>query len=849
MKYIEILIASGDEHFRQNTLESIPFALQRYVEASLVFGSAPRPAPKLGKEASISYVDLDAGWNDFSNSAFDMELDFPYYCDPSKRGGASATSPYPLTGILKTTYFCIPTNPKLLELGDLIKDRLFKIRNCQNISGIAQTLSLFEPPLDVGLLVQAAGKGMSLNSLLNDSIGPMPNFRFAAIIDKALEMCEELKNMGALFQAIRETKDGESLAALQARQQSLMENMSLGIKKLARTEIEKSIAELQEIRRGQETRLRFFLALTGDESKGVPGETTDWSDIVQNIEKPTSDDLRVTSNEKLEMTKASAASGLSFGAISLDTVAASLRAIPDIQMQAEPLGVGATIGSITVNISDSIAMSAGIMRSFAQLELDAGAKAARKAELINQLQDRRMEANAAGRDIKITDRQIATLQVSLAIADEEIRQQRKMVDQATEVSDFLRTKYTNEQLYAWMDGQIRTLFYQTFSIANELAKKAQKVYRFERRADTTEYIGQGYWNSGREGLMSGENLFLSLKRMESAYLEKRGHDYQITKNISLRKIQPMALLSLRETGVAEFSFPEILFDFDFPGHYMRRIKTLNATVVSNSDLSAGFNLTLTLLEHRYRLGTSATSGADYVVKTNDDRFRTDQIPISSIAISQSTQDSGVFDYELEFNEYERFVPFEGAGAISKWRVELPMPVKQFDYTTINDLNIQIKYTANAGGALFRKAASDSIRSFQNSVTGLSATEGLFTVIDLKNDFPTQWTALTQTPAQSRTTSLTGLQSRLPFFTRGRTVRVETVSVYIRATSTISWIGNLTVTGTSSIVFTAATDVGSSKVMRSSGLAERFTDWTLNMTSSGISASPQIIFFVIRYYLM
>jgi len=41
-KYIEILIASGYQYFRQSTLESIPLAIQRYVEASHLFGARPK---------------------------------------------------------------------------------------------------------------------------------------------------------------------------------------------------------------------------------------------------------------------------------------------------------------------------------------------------------------------------------------------------------------------------------------------------------------------------------------------------------------------------------------------------------------------------------------------------------------------------------------------------------------------------------------------------------------------------------------------------------------------------------------------------------------------------------------
>lgn len=476
--------------------------------------------------------------------------------------------------------------------------------------------------------------------------------------------------------------------------------------------------------------------------------------------------------------------------------AAMIRAISDIQTQVELLRVGTSIGAVTVNTSEALAMGVGIMRSVAQIDVDIGARAARKADLIRQLQERRMEANAAGRDIKVTDKQIETMRVRLAICVEDIKQQWQIIAHAAETSEFLRNKYTSKRLYAWIDGQIRNLFYQTYLLANELAKKAQKVHHYERSADTVEYVGQSYWDSGRDGLLSGENLYLALKRTDAAYLEERGHDFEITKNVSVRKVQPLALFTLRETSITEFSLPEVVFDFDFPGHYLRRIKTINVTIASSTDLSEGINMTLTLLEHRYWVSATATSGEDYLRKTSedDDRFRTDQIPISSIAVSQSSQDSGVFDYVLEFNDYQRYVLFKGAGAISKWRNELPMPIKQFDYNTINDVVIQIKYTVNGESARFRKAASDAAKAFQTSVTGLSATEGLFAVIDLKSEFPTQWTQLTS----SRSATLSELQKRLPIYTKGRSVRVESILALVRSTTATTWKTDLTLIGNSSV---------------------------------------------------
>ncbi|KAG5771361.1 hypothetical protein H9Q69_005424 [Fusarium xylarioides] len=45
MKYAEILIAAGDVHFRKGTLESLPLATQRYVEAAHVLGPKPPKVP------------------------------------------------------------------------------------------------------------------------------------------------------------------------------------------------------------------------------------------------------------------------------------------------------------------------------------------------------------------------------------------------------------------------------------------------------------------------------------------------------------------------------------------------------------------------------------------------------------------------------------------------------------------------------------------------------------------------------------------------------------------------------------------------------------------------------------
>jgi len=55
MKYIEILIEYGDYYFRQNTLETIPNAIQMYVTASHLYGPRGQKVKKQGKVKRYTY--------------------------------------------------------------------------------------------------------------------------------------------------------------------------------------------------------------------------------------------------------------------------------------------------------------------------------------------------------------------------------------------------------------------------------------------------------------------------------------------------------------------------------------------------------------------------------------------------------------------------------------------------------------------------------------------------------------------------------------------------------------------------------------------------------------------------
>jgi hypothetical protein len=462
----------------------------------------------------------------------------------------------------------------------------------------------------------------------------------------------------------------------------------------------------------------------------------------------------------------------------LESTAAALFALPGLTTNIQPWGVGMSIKLDAGNIAQVLLARASSIKVDALSTAERGAQASRKAQFIRQLQDRRMQANAAGREIKVVDKMIAAQQARITACDGDIRTQEVEIKNAAEVEEWLRTKYSSEELYGWLDNSFRTLFHRAFNLTSELAMKAEKAFRFERGPDDSTFLRPrgGYWDASHEGLLSADSMQLDLKRMELAYMEKRAHDFEVVKTVSLRGVQPWGLLTLRETGQVRFSLPEVLFDLDFPGHYCRRIKSIGVSVPCVIGPYTSLNATLTLQQHKYRISAIAGSAADYPEQPDGDlRFRTDTIPITSIAVSTAQRDHGVS--VLDFHD-ERYLPFEGAGAISTWRLELPTAIRQFDYNTISDVVLHLRYTSKGAGVGLKNAASQAAVQMLKAAGDLSPDAGLCVAVDLKNDYSAAWSGFAAELASGKPASLDlgGLVYRFPFWARAQTIHAASVTV-------------------------------------------------------------------------
>ncbi|HTQ26512.1 MAG TPA: neuraminidase-like domain-containing protein, partial [Puia sp.] len=850
MKYLDNLIAWGDYLFTQHTIESINQATQLYIFASHILGPRPQIIPKRGKIKPETYNSLLGKWDAFSNAVVELELVFPFsnqIADPSEINPNDGELVYPnIFGFASALYFCIPSNPELIAYWDTVEDRLFKIRHCENIEGIFSLPPLWDPPIDPALLVQAAAQGLSLDAVLSDLSNPLPNYRFGYLVAKSIEICNELKSMGASLLSAFEKKDGEALSKMKASQELTINNLVMEVKKKQLDEASAALDGLTQNRLSPVYRMQHYLNLLGEDLGQVPTADNDFSPLADTIETISGDSgLKLIPFEKEEMDQASSAQDTQVGVGIIETLASIFHALPLAAADVKPIGIGVGLGwggSNLGNLTQAIGRAVQIKASDQSFQ---SAQAQRKAGFLRQMQERVLQANIAGYEIKQIDKQILTQQVRIDLANQEITNQQQMIDNANETLEFLTDKYTNEELYGWFIDNTKSLYYQLYKLAYDLAKKAEKIYCFERGLSTSNFIQYGYWDAGHDGLLSGERLFLGIKQLESAYQQDRGYDYEITKHISLRQLDPLALLQVRENGVCEFEVPEVLFDMDFPGHYMRKIKTVALSIPCIVGPYAGVNGTLRLLQNKFR--TTSLANGSYPESTDqaDPRFSTVNVPITAIATSNGQNDSGTF--ELNFRD-ERYLPFEGAGAISSWKLELPAAFMQFNYETISDVILHLRYTSIDGGDGLKTAAGKFLTSYVKSVDSLGQEEGLFVIFDLRHDYPNEWYknfGITPVPA-GRIMTLGNLVPRLPYFTQG--FKVSATDVFIAATSSLKNTDvNLVSNGNALDAFGGPVKVNSTMNLFSiTGLAEPMNNWAINIADT--AATPDSMWMIVRYTL-
>lgn len=736
IKYVRTLIAWSDQMFRRDTIESLNEATQLYIMAASILGPRPKSIPRSVANPIKTFYQLEQeGIDDFGNVLKEVENLLPTVPASATPGEDAPELPR-----LDVLYFCIPNNEKLLALWDTVADRLFKIRHCMNIEGVVRQLPLFEPPLDPALLVKAVDAGLDIGAVFSDMNAPLPLYRFIFMIQRALEICGEVKALGGAMLAALEKRDAEAFAQLRSSHERIMLDQVRLIRSRQVDEALRTREGLQESRKVIEARKNYYQKLIND--GWSVGEHTAF--------------LLSTASTTLD---AAIAAGY--------VVSGGLKLIPSFLAGAAGFGGSPTVNATTggEQIGGSAEMAARTLQSIAATFDKGAALASTVASYERRSADWEFQKDLANAELTQADKQIAAADIRHQIAQQELDNHDQQIENQSIEDEFLHGKFTNQELYDWMVSQLSTVYFQSYQLAYDIAKRAERGFRYELGLSDSSYVQFGYWDSLKRGLLSGEKLHYDLKRLESAYYEQNRRDYELTKHISLAQLDPVALLKLRQNGECFVEVPETAFDMDYPGHYFRRLKTVGLSIPCIAGPYTTVACTLTLGRNSLRKDSTLLAGKfARDLSIEDLRFRDEVAAIQSIATSNGQNDHGMF--ELNFRD-ERYLPFEGAGAISTWHIKLNKDLPAFDFSTVSDVVIHMNYTAREGGELLRFKAVEELNKKMNDMALAESRRGLYRVFDLKREYSDQWYKFLHpaNAADDQQLVLDDLPERLPYFTR------------------------------------------------------------------------------------
>lgn len=812
MAYLDNLLNWADFLFSQDSREAINEATQLYVLASDILGDRPveinahpDAVQTINGEEVRTFNDLKDHLDAFSNVLIELETMIEPEDEPGQSGGIGglvAKSPNqggggfaldlplaagpvgppddnppaeepplgnPVPAVLgPALFFCIPKNDQLLAYWDKVDDRLYKIRHCMNIDGVVRSLSLFQPAIDPGLLVKAAAAGLDLGTVLNDLNAPMPTYRFNRLVQTAGRMVQSTKQLGAMLLQAMERRDSEALELIRATHQTeLLE----GIRMLKVKQIDESNMTLESLHKAWDV---------------ADGKRRSYS-------------LRSSRNDSEEeyVAQLGHARDDERSAQDMQLMAANIsRFLPDFSVGWSGVGphVSATIGRGNITAFHQFS---------AQKTNNQAAQHSYNANLASiygiwgrRAEDWRFEERSAEREMAQIEKQIEAAKIRIELEEQDLRNYESQIANAQTIEEYYKNKYTGEALYNWMLSQITGIYFQSYQMAYDIARQAERAYRHELGIEDSSIIQFGYWDNLKKGLMAGEKLETDLQKLEIAYLEDNPREFELSRHVSLRQLNPAALIALKATGHCEVSVPEWLFDQDCPGHYHRRIKSVSVSIPAVVGPYTSVNCTLSLLRSSIRRSSLLLNDAYARDTENDDaRFSDHFGAIQSIVTSTAQNDSGMF--QLNFQD-ERFLPFEGAGAISTWGLDLPPDLRQFDYDTISDVIIHIRYTARQGGGLLQQSAS-------NYLTGTllsNANEHVLTrMFSLKQDFANDWHRFRQDTNVNFQTVIS--RDHFPYFAQAGNLELASTPFELWQIDPVAGTATLVPLGGGDVVFTLA----------------------------------------------
>lgn len=675
--FIKNLLDRGDSAYRQLTPDALNEAKLWYVRVLDLLG--PRPDKRLVSGWTPMTLDAFAHSVNGKLRVFEQRLNEEARIvaqSAAENDGQSlvifkqpplALMPFTADSTvpeLDNAHLRVAMNRELVQNWDTAEARLRNLRHNRTLDGKPLQLPLFAAPLDPRALLSAYGSGATgggLSRLLGQEI---PHYRFNVMHNRASNAVEHLIQFGSTLLSLLERKENAQLQEMQQQQAWEMAKQAITLQQLVQQVEAEGRKALLANRTLVEGRLAYYGKLAeevvsaGEVAAGALHLQGRVAEGVACVSDAIGEGLKVPPNQVGAV--GGVIAGMAGGAI-----------------------VGATTGGWRLEGVTGIAsaVAKGMAAGF-----HGAAEALDRTEQYRRRHQEWMQAeDQAQREIEQIDAQLAVHDEQAKVTAEQLRQAALMVDQAATTYQFLSKRFTNAQLYQWLNGQFATFYYQAYDITLSLCLAAEACWQYEIADFKTRFIQPGAWKDSYRGLTAGESLKLNLMKMEAAYLQRNARSFEITKTVSVRRLldaqaKPWgtALTELGGTTGLQIELADDLFKADYPDHYLRRIKrvsvTLPAVLGPYEDIAAVLTQTYSKVE------MTATEGENVW-----ENMRASQ----QIALSRGVDDDGMFT--LNFDD-ERYLPFEGTGAVSNWNLRFTRSTPEL-LASLSDVIVRVSYTA------------------------------------------------------------------------------------------------------------------------------------------------------------
>ncbi|SEO81199.1 virulence plasmid A protein [Luteibacter sp. UNC138MFCol5.1] len=659
LRWIRLLVERGDVAFREQTRDSLVEARRWYVQAAQMLG--PRPLTHTLPANRWPDPTVAVAEKAINTSLDDLDRLLP---DPVARDDAPRMDHVRLADGL----FLAPMDSATLHWWDVVEQRLYNLRHGLSIDGLPMLLPLYETPVDPRELQMRRVAADSGSPLPGAGTQTTPSHRFPVLLDRARAAVQNLMPFGSGLQGALERRDGDALTVLQQTHHTSLFELTRTIHERNIESIERSLEALTVSKRASKERAAHFTRQIA--TYMLPEEITGMA-------------LRTAGGV------AAVASGAGM------VVAGALDAVPNTYIAGMAFGVGGSRWSgIAMGVANALAMAGQALESSAT-NMEMAATYRRRA-----IDWQREVAEAEASHASLEKQELAQ-RASLAAARAQLSLMDKEQGHAQAVLDLLGSRFSARALYDWQASRLSTLYYQLYDACLGLCAQAQQAYAFET-GDKDIIIKPGAWDDRYQGLLAGEHLWLSLQRLEQAWLEHDARCMEIERTVSLQALAPDARLSelialAKMNGSSggenlELSYEDEILRIkaplpgmklvdDYPDNMgvgsERRIKSIAVTLPA---LLGPYEDVRAVLSYTGEYASTLPAGC------------------SAVAVSRGLADSGQF--VLDFND-GRYLPFEGIPVNGKGTFALSFPdTAQRPQTTlldsITDIILHIRYTARQG---------------------------------------------------------------------------------------------------------------------------------------------------------